>query len=176
MINYKKNITIDNRVGDISFHSDLNINNLDINIKTGDIEGSGRINAKEITINSKVGDMDFNYIDGENLFIKGKTGDIEIEKFSGKGSIESEIGDIDCDIENLTGDLALKSKIGDVSLYINRDISFIFEGNKSLGDIYTNLEFNNVSQSSEYFTGEFGKKSSNKITINVKTGNIEIND
>ena len=33
MINYKKNITIDNRVGDISFHSDLNINNLDINIK-----------------------------------------------------------------------------------------------------------------------------------------------
>ena len=71
MINYKKNITIDNRVGDISFHSDLNINNLDINIKTGDIEGSGRINAKEITINSKVGDMDFNYIDGENLFIKG---------------------------------------------------------------------------------------------------------
>ena len=81
-----------------------------------------------------------------------------------------------CDIENLTGDLALKSKIGDVSLYINRDISFIFEGNKSLGDIYTNLEFNNVSQSSEYFKGEFGKKSSNKITINVKTGNIEIND
>ncbi len=37
---YKENITINNRVGDITFNSDLNLNKLDINIKTGDIDGN----------------------------------------------------------------------------------------------------------------------------------------
>ena len=51
---YKENITINNRVGDITFNSDLNLNKLDINIKTGDIDGNQKINSKKITIDSKV--------------------------------------------------------------------------------------------------------------------------
>lgn len=173
---YKENITINNRVGDITFNSDLNLNNLDIEVKTGDIDGNQKINAKKITVNNKVGNMDFNYLNGEDVSIEGKTGDIDIDEFSGKGNIESQVGDIACDIKNLTGDFSLKSKVGDLELYINRDLSFSFEGNKSFDNLDTDLKFNNVSQSSDYFAGQYGDNPVNKITANVKTGDISINN
>lgn len=173
---YKENITINNRVGDITFDSDLNLNNVYIDVVTGDIDGNEKINSNKITINNKVGDMDFNYLYGKEVTIEGKTGDIDIDKFSGKGSIESQVGDITCNIENLNGDFRIKSKIGDVELYTNKNLSFIFEGNKSFGDLDTGLKFNNVSQSSNSFTGQYGNDPVNKIIANVKTGDISIND
>lgn len=173
---YKENITINNRVGDITFDSNLNLNNLSIDVITGDIDGNQKINSNKITINNKVGDVNFNYLYGKEVSIKGKTGDIDINKFSGKGSIESQVGDITCDIENLNGDFRIKSKVGDVELYTNKNLSFIFEGNKSFGDLDTELEFNNVSQSSDSFTGQYGNNPVNKIIANVKTGDISIND
>lgn len=173
---YKENITINNRVGDITFYSDLNLNNLYIDVKTGDIDGNQKINSKKVAINNKVGDMDFNCLYGKEVTIEGKTGDIDIDKFSGKGSIESQVGDITCNIENLNGDFRIKSKVGDVELYTNKNLSFIFEGNKSFGDLDTGLKFNNVSQSSDSFTGQYGNDPANKIIANVKTGDISIND
>ena len=153
---YKENITINNIVGDITFDSDLNLNDLYVDVKTGDIDGNQNINSNEIYINNKVGNMDLNYLNGKEVTIDVKTGDIDIDKFSGKGSIES--------------------KIGDVELYINKNLSFIFEGNKSFGDLDIGLKFNNVSQSSEYFVGQYGENPVNKIIANVKTGDIRIND
>lgn len=173
---YKENITINNRVGDITFNSDLKLNDLYIDVNTGDIDGNQNINSKKIYINNKVGDIDFNYLYGKEVTIEGKTGDIDIDKFSGKGSIESKVGDITCNVENLDGDLRVESKVGDVELYINKNLSFIFEGNKSFGDLDTGLKFNNVSQSSEFFVGQYGANSTNKIIANVKTGDISIND
>lgn len=173
---YKENITINNRVGDITFNSDLNLNKLDINIKTGDIDGNQKINSKKITIDSKVGDVDFNSLEGKEIVIDCKIGDIDILKFSGKGNIESKVGDISCDIEDLKGDFSIKSKVGDIDLYINRDLSFNFEGNKSFGEIDTGLKFSNVSQSSDYFLGQYGDNPISQITANVKTGDISIND
>ncbi|MCC3868726.1 DUF4097 family beta strand repeat-containing protein [Terrisporobacter mayombei] len=173
---YKENITINNRVGDITFDSNLNLNNLSIDVVTGDIDGNQRINSNKIDINNKVGDVNFNYLYGKEVTIKGKTGDIDIDKFSGKGSIESQVGDITCDIENLNGDFSIKSKVGDVELYTNKNLSFIFEGNKNFGDLDTGLKFNNVSQSSDSFTGQYGNDPVNKIIANVKTGDISIND
>ena len=134
---YKENITINNIVGDITFDSDLNLN---------------------------------------DLYIDVKTGDIDIDKFSGKGSIESKVGDITCNIENLDGDLRIESKVGDVELYINKNLSFIFEVNNSVGDLDIGLKFNNVSQSSDSFVGEYGENPVNNINANVKTGDISIND
>lgn len=171
---YNRDIEINNNVGNITFDSDLNLNNLYIDLKTGDINGTEKINSKKITINNKVGDIDFDYLDSENIVIKGKTGDINIEEFIGKGIVESQIGDITCHIDNLNGDFHIKSKVGDVELYINRDLSFIFEGNKDVGDIDTDLQFNNVSQSSDHFSGQYGDNPINKITANIKTGDISI--
>ncbi|WP_434794067.1 hypothetical protein TPDSL_07110 [Terrisporobacter petrolearius] len=173
---YRENITINNRVGDITFDSDLKLNNLSIDVVTGDIDGNQKINSNKITINNKVGDVNFNYLDGKEVNINGKTGDIDINKFSGKGSIESKVGGITCNIENLNGDFRVKSKVGNVDLYTNKNLSFIFEGNKSFGDLDTGLQFNNVSQSSDYFTGQYGNDPVNKIIVNVKTGDISIND
>lgn len=173
---YKESITVDNRVGDVEIDSSLSLSRLDINIQTGDIEGNGKINSKEITISSKVGEVEFKSLEGKNIIIKNKTGDIDIDEFSGNGSIESQIGDIACDVERLNGDFSIKSKTGDVDLYVNRDLSFVFEGNKSFGDIDSGLEFNNVTQSSNFFKGEYGNNPVNKITTNVKTGDISIND
>lgn len=172
---YKGDIEISNKVGNITFDSDLDLNNLDVDLKTGDINGTEKINSKKVTINNKVGDIDFEYLNSENLVIKGKTGDINIEEFIGEGSIESQIGDINCRIDNLNGDFDIKSRVGDVELYINRDLSFIFEGNKDIGEINTSLQFNNVSQSSDYFTGQYGDSPTNKITTNIKTGDISLN-
>ena len=173
---YNENITINNIVGDITFDSDLNLNDLYVDVKTGDIDGNQNINSNEIYINNKVGNMDLNYLNGKEVTIDVKTGDIDIDKFSGKGSIESKVGDITCNVENLDGDLRVESKVGDVELYINKNLSFIFEGNKSFGDLDIGLKFNNVSQSSEYFVGQYGENPVNKIIANVKTGDIRIND
>lgn len=173
---YKENITIKNIVGNIIFDSDLKLNDLHVDVKTGDIDGNQNINSNKIYINNKVGNVNFNYLYGREATIDVKTGDIDIDKFSGKGVIESKVGDITCNVENLDGDLSVESKVGDVELYINKNLNFIFEGNKSFGDLDIGLKFNNVSKSSESFIGQYGENPVNKIIANVKTGDISIND
>ncbi|WP_455538980.1 DUF4097 family beta strand repeat-containing protein [Terrisporobacter sp.] len=154
---YNKNLTIDNKIGDITFDSNLNLNNLNVNIKTGDINVNKEIDAKRIDINSIVGDMKFDKIEGESISIKGKTGGVDIDKLIGYGSIESQIGDITCSIEDLNGDIDFKSHVGDIHLDVNEDLKFVLEGNKNIGDIKTNLEFSNISQSSKTFSDSMEK-------------------
>ncbi|MEG1409508.1 MAG: DUF4097 family beta strand repeat-containing protein [Terrisporobacter sp.] len=171
---YKGNLNIDNNVGDLSFVSSLEFHNVDINVKTGDVDINQKLIANKLVINNKVGDLDAKTLIVKDLSIEGKTGDIEIEELEGKGSLDSDVGDIDCGIEKLSGDLKLRSRVGDVDISINRDLSFLFEGNKKMGEIESDLEFNNVSQSSKHFSGKYGKTPNNLISVDVKTGDIGI--
>ena len=173
---YKNTLSIKDNVGDVDVISELDLKSLAMNVDTGDIETERNIKADKIVVDGNVGDIEFASLQGDTINIKGKIGDLEIDKFKGKGTIESKVGDIKCNIEDLTGDFDIKSKNGNVELNVNKKLSFDFEGNQNFGDIDTSLTFNNVSQSSDFFSGRYGKNPVGKISVNVKTGDISIND
>ncbi|WP_250674765.1 DUF4097 family beta strand repeat-containing protein [Paraclostridium ghonii] len=172
---YDGNLNISNNVGDIEFLSDLKFDNINLKVKTGDIDINNKLTANKVVIDSKTGDLYVNTLIAKDSSIDNKTGDIEIEEFQGKGNIDAKVGDIYCGIETLDGNLKVRSEVGDIDLFLNENLNFKLDVNKGFGDIDTGLEFNNVSQTSKSFSGSFGKESGNLISVDIKTGDIEIN-
>lgn len=172
---YDGDLDISNNVGDIEFLSDLKFDNINLKVKTGDVDINNKLTANKVVIDIKTGDLYVNTLIAKDSSIDNKTGDIEIEEFQGKGSIDTKVGDIYCGIETLDGNLKVRSEVGDIDLFLNESLNFKLDVNKGFGDMDTELAFNNVSQTSKSFSGSFGKESDNIISVDIKTGDIEIN-
>lgn len=171
---YKGNLNIDNNVCDIDMVSDFKFDTVDISLKTGDIDILGKLTANKIIINNEVGDFEANTLSSKDITIDSNTGDIEITNLDGKGSINTDVGDIDCGIDDLKGDVDISSVVGDVNLLVDDDLNFTFKGNEPFGDVDTNMNFKNINMSSKSFSGSYGDSSDNIINVKVKTGDIEI--
>ena len=99
----------------------------------------------------------------KDITIDSNTGDIEITNLDGKGSINTDVGDIDCGIDDLKGDFDISSVVGDVNLLVDDDLNFTFKGNEPFGDVDTNMNFKNINMSSKSFSGSYGDSSDIEI-------------
>ena len=148
--------------------------NQDLNIVTdvGDVKVREELNLKNLSVNTDVGDIKLDKDIKCDLYeIKTDTGDIKISSIDGKGSIESDIGDIKCGIDGIRGDIDIVSNIGDVDLDVSRDLEFKLKTDKLPDDM--DIDFDNISKDDDFY-GEYGENPLHVISVKVDVGNLDI--
>ena len=149
---YEKNITIENKFGDIDISSfkdaslDINLNYGDIkiesvkqaNIKTdcGDIEITGRV--EELDAKVSKGDLKADEID--NLKVTSSLGDVKVSKVNKYLDIDSKCGDVKISKVNLEKNSNIDSRLGDVKIGSTNEI--YIDAKTKLGDEKINNNYN----------------------------------
>ena len=161
---YNKNININTSLGNIKFLSDLKLNKLEMYLNTGDINIDNSIKCKSFILECNNGNANISNLLSNEYGISFNTGNIYISNLSGKGYINTTIGNLKCNISNLTGNSDFSSSIGDIILNINKKLNFKINTSCDVGNIKTDFTENNLI-----------KNSSNELNIDCGCGNIEIN-
>ena len=161
---YNKNININISLGNIKFLSDLKLNKLEIYLNTGDININNSIKCKSFIIECNNGNTNISNLLSNEYGISFNTGNVYISNLSGKGYINTTIGNLTCNISDLTGNSDFSSSIGDIILNINKKLNFKINTSCDIGNIKTDFTENHII-----------KNSSNELNIDCGCGNIEIN-
>ena len=148
---YNKNITIDNKVGDIDMES-FEQANINIITTTGDVDIN---NANNVTYNNTTGDLDINNVN--RLKVESKTGDIKVNNINEYLDIKTTTGDIKIENLNIKENSNIDSNTGDIKINNINDI--YVEQESKIGDV----NINNTNRFSE-------------ITLHIKSvvGDIKV--
>lgn len=171
---YYSNLLVKNDVGDIKILSNLNLKNISINQHVGEVSIREDINCDKFTSKSDTGNIEGKNINAKEYNIKAAIGDIDFKGISGKGRVESNVGDINCEIDKIDGNIDIKSNVGDVDLYIKESLSFGLDAKSNVGDIDSNFQFTNYNKEKRELKANIGENTSNTIKIKSDVGDISI--
>lgn len=172
---YRNNLVLNNKLGDVYIESPLNLEKLEINQKIGDLNINSNIVCNEFISYVATGDMDIENIYTTKYYIQTNVGDIDIKGLNGFGDIKSNIGDIDCNIYAIGGDIYIESSIGDIDISLNKDYNFNLNVERNIGDFNTNYEFEYFKQNKQNIVAKVGENPFNNINIKCNIGDLEIN-
>ncbi len=144
---YKNNIVINNKYGDVNVGSFLNANvNVDancgdvlikkaLNAKVNNDYGDIKINnAKDVNVNASYGDIELGKV--SNVIVKNSYGDIEVLNVLSYMNIEADCGDIEIKNVNINKNSYIKNDYGDVEIGSTNDI--YIDAKTDLGDVDVN--------------------------------------
>lgn len=169
---YRNNLVLNNKLGDIYIESPFNLEKLEINQKIGDLNINSNIVCNEFISYVATGDMDIENIYTTKYYIQTNVGDIDIKGLNGFGDIKSNIGDIDCNMYAIGGDIYIESSTGDIDIFLNKDCNFNLNAEHNIGDFNTNYEFEYFKQN---IVAKVGENPFNNINIKCNIGDLEIN-
>lgn len=172
---YRNNLVLNNKLGDIYIESPFNLEKLEINQKIGDLNIKSNIVCNEFISYVATGDMDIENIYTTKYYIQTNVGDIDIKGLNGFGDIKSNIGDIDCNIYAIGGDIYIESSTGDIDIFLNKDCNFNLNAEHNIGDFNTNCEFEYFKQNKQNIVAKVGENPFNNINIKCNIGDLEIN-
>lgn len=146
-IDYKNNIVINNKYGDVNVGSFLNANvNIDancgdvlikkaLNTKVNNDYGDIKINnAKDVNVNASAGDIDLGKV--SNVTVKNSYGNIEVLNVLSYMNIEADCGNIEIKNVNINKNSYIKNDYGDVEIGLTNDI--YIDAKTDLGDVDVN--------------------------------------
>lgn len=172
---YNKNLIISSNVGDIKINSDFKLDEFKISLDVGDVNINSYMSCRAFEVISETGDIDIESIDTESYSIESNVGDIDINSITGSGSIESDIGNINCVIDEISGNVSIDSNTGDVDIDVNKNLSFNLYSKYGVGDFKSNLDFDNYNNNKKIIKGSIGKNPSHNIDIECNVGDLRIN-
>ena len=172
---YRNNLVLNNKLGDIYIESPFNLEKLEINQKIGDLNINSNIVCNEFISHMATGDIDIAHIYTTKYYIQTNVGDIDIKGLNGFGDIKSNIGDIECNIDEIDGDIYIESNTGDIDIFLNKDCNFNLNAKYNIGDFDTDLEFRDFKQNKKNIIAKVGDNPSNNINIKCNIGDLEIN-
>lgn len=172
---YRNNLVLNNKLGDVYIESPFNLEKLEINQNTGDLNINFNIVCNEFISHVATGDIDIANIYVTKYYIQTNAGDIDIKRLNGFGDIRSNIGDIECNINEIGGDIYIESNTGDVDIFLNKDCNFNLNAKYNIGDFDTDLEFGDFKQNKKNIIAKVGDNPSNNINIKCNIGDLEIN-
>lgn len=166
---YSKNIDVKSNNGEILV-SNLNLNEFNIKSTTGDVELESVV-SNNVAIETNDSDIKI----GNGMFNTSKMnttyGSIEAYGNLGISSLTSKDGDIELDLKGLGKSLDIISDFGDVDLNVALGVPYSIEFLSRYGEMMChNNDYNNKDTFNSYVEGS----GENKITINVKNGDIDI--
>lgn len=161
---YNKNININLSLGDINFLPDLKLNELEVYLNTGDININNNIKCKSFILEGNNGNANISGLLSKEYGISFNTGNVDISNLSGRGYINTTIGNLKCNISDLTGNSDFSSSIGDITLNIKKELNFKINASCDIGGIKTDFADDNLR-----------KNLSNALNIDCGCGDIEIN-
>ncbi len=172
---YRNNLVLNNKLGDVYIESPFNLEKLEINQNTGDLNINSNIVCNEFISHMATGDIDIAHIYTTKYYIQTNVGDIDIKGLNGFGDIKSNIGDIECNIDEIDGDIYIESNTGDIDIFLNKDCNFNLNTKYNIGDFDTDLEFRDFKQNKKNIIAKVGDNPSNNINIKCNIGDLEIN-
>lgn len=148
---YNKDITINNKFGDIKVTELLNAN-INIEEDCGDVTVQGANNlvvknnygdisinkANIVTIEEDCGDVKVGTVN--EITVSNNLGDIKIKEVNGYLNLENSCGDIDVDYINLNRNSYIKDNLGDIELGSTNEI--FIDAKTSLGNVRVNNNYN----------------------------------
>lgn len=180
--NYTKNLNIHVASGDITFNSDIKLNDIECSQSSGDFHVNNSITGNNIYIKSISGDITAEKLNSKHYDIHATSGDLDINSISGSGNIKTISGDIKT---NYSGDIKTNysgineysntsSTSGDIKLRVPENLSFEFDGNCTSGNVNANFPLNYKNERKSRASAKVGSEPYKKINANAVSGDIEI--
>lgn len=188
---YSKELKIRTSSGNVKLGK-LNVESLTYDASSGDLTGedfvskSSRIESQsgKVRLNGFGGDLELKTSSGDasieyalgstNTNITTSSGNIELSGFTGDLNSRTQSGDVKVNYNVFNNIVNMKSSSGEIEITLPADSQFGIKVNTSSGDIRTDFS---VSQSGKIdednLEGTVGS-SSNQITVNTSSGDIDI--
>jgi hypothetical protein len=160
---YKEKFKLQSDVGDLYVKSDLDLNEITLESDVGKILVERAINTKKLVVTSDVGDIKLNRAEADNYKIKSDVGKVVLERILGKGSIQSEVGDVICNLERIDGDIDVSTDVGKIVINIDKSQKFMLDAKSDVGKVISNVDKN--------IFGDSGKT----IKVRSDVGKIKLN-
>lgn len=169
---YKENLIVNNNAGEVDVLSNLNLDYFEIYQNVGNLNIEGNISCNKFFAKLDVGSMDSKIINTKEYNIKASVGAIDIEGLSGKGSVNSSVGEIRCTIDKIDGNIDIKSSVGEVDLYISENLSFDIDAKSNVGEVDSYFQEN---IDGKRIKSSVGTDISGTIKVRSDVGDININ-
>lgn len=172
--NYAKDLNIHSSSGNITFNSDVTLNNITCTQSSGNLHIYSNINANEARIKASSGNIDIGGLECSDYDINTSSGNINIDSLSGSGEAQASSGNIKIDYKDIKEYSSVEAHSGNVKLTAPKEISFEFDGECTSGDVDANFDLNYKNKRGNKASGKIGNGPYKKITARTTSGNIRI--
>lgn len=170
---YDKNLSIKCSSGNVSFMSDIKLDELDCDESSGNINSGYAIETNKVSLRASSGNERFEKLKADYYNVNTSSGDIEINSLSGSGRVEARSGNIEIKYEDIKDETDVEASSGNIRLSVPSDLSFEFNGQCSSGDINSNFNMNKDEDGKEA-TAKVGNDPYKKINAETSSGDIRI--
>lgn len=172
--NYAKDLNIRSSSGNITFNSDITINNLTCTQSSGNLHIYSNIDANEVNMKDSSGNIDIEDLKCSTYQINTSSGNISIDSLSGSGDASASSGNIKIDYKDIKDYSNITAHSGNITLTVPTQVSFEFDGECTSGDIDSNFDLNYKNKKGNKASGKIGDGPYKKINARTTSGNIRI--
>ncbi|WP_147566586.1 DUF4097 domain-containing protein [Clostridium tyrobutyricum] len=172
--NYTKNLNIHVASGDITFNSDIKLNDIECSQSSGDFHVNNSITGSNIYIKSISGDITAEKLNSKHYDIHATSGDLDINSISGSGNVKTISGDVKINYSGINEYSNMSSTSGDINLIVPENMSFEFDGNCTSGNVNANFPLNYQNERKSRASAKVGSGPYKKINANAVSGDIKI--
>lgn len=171
---YTKDLDIRSSSGNITFNSDIILNNLACTLSSGNLHIYSNIDANEVNMKCGSGNIDIEGLKCSTYEINTSSGNIGIDSLSGSGEVSASSGNIKIDYKDIKDYSNITAHSGNITLTVPKQISFEFDGECTSGDIDSNFDLNYKNKRGNKASGKIGDGPYKKINARTTSGNIRI--
>lgn len=172
---YDKNLYLKTTSGNAEIKDNLNLNKINLKQHSGNFTCEDSILVNEINLETTSGNIEAHTIDAKLYNMNASSGNIDIDKLSGDGKINTTSGNIQISFKDIKEMLEASAQSGNIEIDIDKNIDFEFYGKVSSGNINTNFDVDYKDKKHNEAVAKVGDKSYRKINLKTTSGNIEIN-
>jgi lia operon protein LiaG len=160
--------------GDITFNSDIKLNDIECSQSSGDFHVNNSITGSNIYIKSISGDITAEKLNSKHYDIHATSGDLDINSISGSGNVKTISGDVKINYSGINEYSNMSSTSGDINLIVPENMSFEFDGNCTSGNVNANFPLNYQNERKSRASAKVGSGPYKKINANAVSGDIKI--
>jgi DUF4097 and DUF4098 domain-containing protein YvlB len=171
---YKNDIDFKTASGNTDIKFNLALNNIRFYQVSGDFYALDII-AKNFFKESVSGDIKIGALNCEEYTLKNVSGNINLEKLSGKGNINNVSGNINVKYEKLLKDANIHCVSGNVTIGLSKELAVDISAKCTSGNINANFAINQSGKVGKTASAQLGTAPFNLLNVNTVSGNIRLN-
>ncbi len=173
---YNKDLEIKSASGNITFNSDMDLNNVKCTLSSGNINSGGSISASQISLKDTSGNINIDNLQVKTYDLSTSSGNIKIMSLYGSGQVKASSGNIIINYKDISEESTVEANSGNVILTVLKGISFEFYGKCSSGEINSTFDLNYKNKKGNEATAKVGEGPYKKINARTSSGNINISE
>lgn len=171
---YAKDLDIHVNSGNVTFNSNINLNNIKCAQSSGNFNSGFNITGNEVTLNTSSGNIKAESLETKSYDITTSSGNADISSLSGSGQVSASSGNIKINYKDISDYSKVSAHSGNLKLSLPNTLSFEFDGQCTSGDISANFDLDYKNKKGNKATAKVGQGPYKKVSADTSSGNINI--